>query len=124
MTLKVEYTNTGDLQFDLVENGKVIPKEEYGTRHKATLTALSSAMIPDLVGAVLDANDDCFAPASLIFLLMTDRILHDMERKTTIKAEQSVLSKPGAVKIAIDKNALREALKKEREEQNRENNAE
>lgn len=120
MTLKVEYTETGELQFDLVENGKAIPKEEYSTRHKAALTAISSMLIPDLVEAVLDANDDCFGPASLVFLIMTDKILHDMERKTANKVEQSALKQPGAVRITIDKDALREALKKEREEKEQE----
>lgn len=122
MTLKVEYTETGDLQFDLVENGKVIPKEEYSTRHKAALTAISSIMIPDLVEAVLDANGDHFDVASLIFLIMTDKIIHDMDRKTRSAAEKAATKQPGAVKIAIDKNALMEALKKEKEEQDRENN--
>lgn len=124
MTLRVEYTDGGDLTFELVENGKVIPKEEYNTKEKATLTALSSVMIPGLVEAVLDANDDFFGPTSLMFLLMNSGILNNIERRTKSEAEKSILKHTGAVKIAIDKNALREALKKEKEEQNRENNAE
>ena len=127
MNLRVEYTETGELQFDLVENGKVIPKEEYGTKQKAALTALSSMMIPDLVETVLDVCSDTEGmqfTTSVVFLTMTDMILRDMESKTANAAQKSALKQPGAVKIAIDKNALREALKKEKEEQDRENNDE
>lgn len=125
MNLRVEYTENGELQFDLVENGKVIPKESYETKHKGELTALSSMMIPDLVKSIFDMCSDTdgmqFA-TSVVFLTMTDMILRDMKSKTAIVAQKSALKQPGAVKIAIDKNALREALKKEKEEQDRENN--
>ena len=125
MTIRCEYTEEGILQFDLVENGKVIPKEEYDTKEKAALTALLSVMIPGLVEAVLDMCNDTEGmqfTTSVVFLTMTDMILRDMESKTASAAQKSALKQLGAVKIAIDKNALLEALKKEKEEQDRENN--
>lgn len=123
MTIRCEYTEEGNLQFDLVENGKVIPKESYETKHKAALTALSSMMIPDLVKSIFDMCSDTEGmqfTTSVVFLTMTDMILRDMESKTASAAQKSALKQLGAVKIAIDKNALLEALKKEKEEREQE----
>ena len=94
MTIRCEYTEEGELQFDLVENGKAIPKENYETKHKAALAALSSMMIPDLVKSIFDMCSDTegmqFA-TSVVFLTMTDMILRDMESKTESAAQKSAL---------------------------------
>lgn len=125
MTLRCEYNETGKLKLDLIdEDGEVVAPENYSIDDKATIATMSQAMIPEIVNSVFNLcnNTEVQFGTSVLFLAMTDKILHDMEKRIKNSVEDTLLKKPGAVKIAIDKNALREALRKEKEERDRKNN--